>query len=101
MAYDAIRGVLGALLAAQGLRVTSAGGHRAYIESLTAQFSQQQLGVSFAELDSLRQLRNDSEYPQPDLPSAYITDAKDALRVAKTVLGNAKKMVPDLLEFPL
>ena len=58
LAYDAARKACAALLAVQGLRATSAGGHIAVQDVVRAQFR----GV-FAQFPTLRRVRKQSEYP--------------------------------------
>ena len=62
LAYDAARKSATAVLAHQGLRPTSAGGHIAVVETIHAQFPKV---PGLASLDRLRRHRNQPEYPQP------------------------------------
>lgn len=60
LAYDAARKSATALLAHQGLRPTTAGGHIAVVDAMRAQFP----GVpGLTSLDRLRRRRNQAEYP--------------------------------------
>ena len=62
LAYDAARKTATALLAHQGLRPTSAGGHIVIVEAVNAQFP----GVAgLKSIDRLRRRRNQAEYPDP------------------------------------
>lgn len=62
LAYDAARKSATALLAHQGLRPTTSGGHIAVVDVIRAQFP----GVpGLASLDRLRRRRNQAEYPDP------------------------------------
>jgi hypothetical protein len=62
LAYDAARKTATALLAHQGLRPTSAGGHIVVVEAMNAQFP----GVAgLKSIDRLRRRRNQAEYPTP------------------------------------
>lgn len=62
LAYDAARKSATALLAHQGLRPTTSGGHIAVVDSIRAQFP----GVpGLTSLDRLRRRRNQAEYPNP------------------------------------
>jgi hypothetical protein len=62
LAYDAARKSATALLAHQGLRPTTAGGHIAVVDAMRAQFP----GVpGLISLDRLRRRRNQAEYPNP------------------------------------
>lgn len=62
LAYDAARKTATALLAHQGLRPTSAGGHIVIVEAMNAQFP----GVAgLKSIDRIRRRRNQAEYPDP------------------------------------
>jgi hypothetical protein len=91
LAYDAARKAATALLAHQGLRPTSAGGHIAVVETVRAQFPKVPGLVS---LDRLRRRRNQSEYPQP---SSYDPiepeEATDAVTVARHCLTSARRLL--------
>ena len=64
LAYDAARKSATALLAHQGLRPTTSGGHIAVVDAIRAQFP----GVpGLTSLDRLRRRRNQAEYPNPGL----------------------------------
>jgi hypothetical protein len=62
LAYDAARKAATALLAHQGLRPTSAGGHIAVVEAMEAQFPDI---PGLRSLDRMRRRRNQAEYPDP------------------------------------
>ncbi|MGL5811687.1 MAG: hypothetical protein ACRCYQ_17230, partial [Nocardioides sp.] len=59
LAYDASRQALTALLAHQGLRPTTKGGHYAVERATRAQF-----GQGFRQFGALRRRRNELEYPE-------------------------------------
>src|SRR5690606_12555264 len=59
LAYDAARQALTALLAHQGLRPTTKGGHLPVEQAALAQF-----GSGFRVFSALRRRRHDLEYPQ-------------------------------------
>src|SRR5680860_1440219 len=59
LAYDASRQALTALLAHQGLRPTTKGGHYAVEQAARAQF-----GPGFRQFGALRRRRNELEYPE-------------------------------------
>lgn len=59
LAYDASRQALTALLAHQGLRPTTRGGHYAVEQAVRAQF-----GSGFRQFGALRRRRNELEYPE-------------------------------------
>lgn len=91
LAYDAARKSATALLAHQGLRPTTAGGHIAVVDAIRAQFP----GVpGLTSLDRLRRRRNQAEYPNP---SSYdpitIDEAKDAIEVAGGCVSSAGRLL--------
>jgi HEPN domain-containing protein len=91
LAYDAARKAATALLAHQGLRPTTAGGHLAVVEATGAQFP----GVAgLKSLDRVRRRRNQAEYPDP---AGYdpITEeeASEALDVAEATIGAARRLL--------
>lgn len=69
-AYDACRKALAAVLAVQGLRPTSKGGHVAVIDAVRAQLDPP-LGADISRVGVLRRERNRSEYPNPDSLPPY------------------------------
>jgi HEPN domain-containing protein len=91
LAYDAARKAATALLAHQGLRPTTAGGHLAVVETMRAQFP----GVpGLTSLDRLRKRRNQAEYPSP---AGYgpITEeeADEAIEVAVACVTSAERLL--------
>lgn len=83
LAYDAARKAAGALLAAQGLRATTPGGHVAVQEAARA------CSPAFAAFTLLRRRRHDSEYPRPDTPTVTRADAVEALERASEMVASA------------
>ncbi len=94
LAYDAARKAATALLAQQGLRPTTLGGHLAVVEAIRAQFP----GMGgLTSLDRLRRRRNQGEYPDPaGYDSITAQEASDAVIVAETTISAARR----LLEVP-
>jgi uncharacterized protein (UPF0332 family) len=92
LAYDAVRKAATALLAAQGLRPKSAGGHVAVQEAMEAQFGG---GASraFRSFNRLRRQRNDLEYPDDAGPRVDADDVADALRTARADLEFANQIL--------
>ncbi|MEI2779098.1 MAG: HEPN domain-containing protein [Tetrasphaera sp.] len=80
LAYDALRKAAAALLAAQGLRATSRGGHIAIQDTVSAQFGGP--GSPFKSFGRIRRNRNRFEYPDSDTVAAHHEDVDDALSVA-------------------
>lgn len=91
LAYDAARKTATALLAHQGLRPTTAGGHIAIVEAIGGQFP----GVGgLKSIDRLRRRRNQAEYPDPhNYDAVSIDEAHDAIAVARACLDAAEKLI--------
>ncbi len=91
LAYDAARKTATALLAHQGLRPTSAGGHIVIAEAVNAQFP----GVAgLKSIDRLRRRRNQAEYPDPQHYDPINADeVDDAIEVARACLTAAEKLI--------
>jgi HEPN domain-containing protein len=91
LAYDAARQACVALLAQQGLRPTTAGGHYAIEEVIRAQF-----GSSLRAFGGLRRRRNELEYPLYPTEQASPAEAAETLRTAAEIIEAAIKLVPNL-----
>ncbi len=91
LAYDAARKTATALLAHQGLRPTSAGGHIAIVDAISAQFP----GVEgLKSIDRLRRRRNQAEYPDPQNYDPVTTEeVHDAIAAARSTLDAAGKLI--------
>jgi len=91
LAYDAARKTATALLAHQGLRPTSRGGHLAVVETINAQFP----GVGgLKSLDRLRRRRHQSEYPDPQSYDPVTeSEVADAVEIANGCLLAATKLI--------
>lgn len=96
LAYDAARKAATALLAHQGLRPTSTGGHIAVVDAINAQFP----GVEgLKSLDRLRRRRNQAEYPDPrDYDPVTQDEVDDAIAAASACVNAAETLldVPQL-----
>ena len=91
LAYDAARKSATAVLAQQGLRPTSSGGHVVVVEAMRAQFPD---AAGLNSLDRLRRRRNQAEYPQPGSYAAVTTEeVADVLAVAAACLASAHVLV--------
>lgn len=79
------------MLAHQGLRPTTRGGHIAVVDAANAQFP----GVpGLKSLDRLRRRRNQGEYPDPaSYDPITIDDSRDAVEVATLALASARKLL--------
>jgi hypothetical protein len=91
LAYDAVRQAGTALLAQQGLRPTSAGGHVAVERVVRSQF-----GAAFAAYGGLRRRRNEVEYPAHPDESVDADEAAEAVRLAGDLIAAAEKLMPHL-----
>lgn len=91
LAYDAARQACVALLAQQGLRPTTAGGHYAVEEVIRAQF-----GPALRAFGGLRRRSNELEYPLYPTEQATPAEAAETLQTAAELIDAATKLVPDL-----
>ena len=92
LSYDAARKASAALLAVQGLRSTTRGGHIAVVDAVKAQFNDRGGMEIFGRLHALRRRRNRTEYPDLDSPGVNEDDARQALDTAHAVVDAAKKL---------
>ncbi len=91
LAYDAARQACVALLARQGLRPTTAGGHYAVEEAIRAQF-----GAGLRAFGGLRRRRNELEYPLYPTEKASAGEAAETLTTASEIIDAAARLLPDL-----
>ena len=80
LAYDALRKSAASLLAEQGLRATSRGGHIAIQEAAQAQFGS--TVKAFRSFGRIRRARNNFEYPSTIAPGPSPADVRDAITTA-------------------
>ncbi len=94
LAYDAARHACTGLLAHQGLRPTSKGGHYVVEQAIRAQF-----GDAFKPFAALRRRRNELEYPA--FPGEHVEEAEitSALATAGSLIDAAGKLLTDLSVF--
>jgi poly-gamma-glutamate capsule biosynthesis protein CapA/YwtB (metallophosphatase superfamily) len=92
LGYDAARKAA-ALLATQGLRATTRGGHIAVIDAARAQFSDKGGMPVFGRINRLRRRRHDSEYPSDDTPAIATDDADRALTIAGEAVDAARNII--------
>jgi HEPN domain-containing protein len=91
LAYDAARFSCMAVLAQQGLRPTTKGGHLGIDEAVRSQF-----GDVFRPFRALRIRRNELEYPlYPDEPVEE-SEATSAIASARALIDAAEKLLPHL-----
>ena len=87
LAYDAFRKSAASLLASQGLRATSRGGHLAIQEAVIAQFGS--TVRTFRAFSRIRRTRNSFEYPSAATPGPAVDDVTDAVAVATQARDSA------------
>lgn len=88
LAYDAARLSLAAILINQGLRPRGEGAHAVLLEAILAQ-TEPPRQAEFREFDWMRRLRNDTQYPDIDRPTAVSDDVGQAIPAAKAILAHA------------
>jgi hypothetical protein len=94
LAYDDARYSGTAILAQQGLRPTTAGGHDAVEVALPAQF-----GDGFRPFGAMRRRRNELEYPSGPGEPTTCAEAHKAIQGAEGLLPVAKQLLPTLSMF--
>jgi len=91
LAYDAARQAVTGLLAHQGLRPTTKGGHYAVEQAVRAQF-----GPGFRQFGALRRRRNELEYPERPGDDATAEEATEAVDQARAILAAAQGLLDQL-----
>jgi hypothetical protein len=94
LAYDAARFACIALLAQQGMRATTEGGHHAVERAVRAQF-----GEGFRPFADLRRRRNELEYPRLPADTATADEAQQAAEVAERLIAAADTLLGQLSFF--
>jgi uncharacterized protein (UPF0332 family) len=95
--YTAARLALTAILATQGLRPTTKGGHIAPIAAVRAQTGSSG-AAQLRPYDRLRRTRNRTDYPTPE-SSLSADDVTEALPHAAAIVDVATKLLPQLPVF--
>jgi hypothetical protein len=93
LAYDAARKAAVALLAVQGLRSTTKGGHIAVQDAVVAQFGGPDGMAAFAHISRMRRQRHAAEYPSESTPTVIRRDADQAAGDARAVVDAAQALV--------
>jgi len=91
LAYDAARFACTALLAQQGLRGTTAGGHYAVQRAVIRQF-----GSTFEAFGLMRRRRNELEYPELPDETVERRETDDAITSAHSIIEAAGKLLDHL-----
>ncbi|TAJ48068.1 MAG: HEPN domain-containing protein [Herbiconiux sp.] len=92
LAYDAARLSLAATLVNQGLRPRGEGAHAVLLEAVLAQLEPPKQ-KEIREFDWMRRLRNDTQYPDVDRPTARVDDVDQAIPAAEAILERAAKVI--------
>jgi uncharacterized protein (UPF0332 family) len=98
LAYDALRKSAASLLAVQGLRATSRGGHIAIQEAAQAQFGS--TIKAFRSIGRIRRARNSFEYPSTHALGPSRDDVRDAIAAATQAHDAALKILEQNLLTP-
>jgi len=91
LGYDAARQACVGLLAQQGLRPTTKGGHYAVERAVTAQFKD-----GLGTFGALRRRRNQIEYPTTVIDDIDAEEIAEALDTIATMLDKAATLLPNL-----
>jgi hypothetical protein len=83
---------LTAILVNQGLRAGGDCAHAVLLEAVRAQLDPP-LGAVFRPFAWMRPLRNHTEYPSPDHPTATADDVREALPAATAMIDAAAKVI--------
>jgi hypothetical protein len=94
LSYDAARFACTALLAQQGLRPTTGGGHTAVATAVRAQF-----GPGFRAFNTMRRRRDELEYPTIPGETATASEAKEAVTDADSLISAASQLLDQLSLF--
>jgi hypothetical protein len=92
LAYDAARLALAAVLVNQGLKPRGEGAHAVLLEAAIAQLEPPRQ-TEIREFDWMRRLRNDTQYPDIDRPSARVDDVDQAIPAARAIADRAVRLV--------
>lgn len=95
LAYDAARKALTSILVNQGLRAGGDGAHAVLLEAVRAQLDPP-LGAILRPFGWMRPLRNHTEYPSPDHPTASAEDVREAIPAATAMIEAADKVIAQM-----
>jgi hypothetical protein len=101
MAYDSLyaaaRKSLAAVLAVQGLRATSRGGHLAVQHAIEAQLGR--IRHVIKSFSRLRITRNEADYPSEEHPQLTAADIREDLPAAADIVDAMKRLAPRMGPF--
>ena len=92
LTYDAARLALAAILVNQGLKARGEGAHAVLLEVAIAQLEPPRQ-VEIREFDWMRRLRNSTQYPDLDRPSASVDDVDQAVPAARAIVDRAARLL--------
>jgi hypothetical protein len=95
LVYDGARKALTAILVNQGLRAGGDGAHAVLLEVALAQLDPP-LGPVFRPFTWMRPLRNHTEYPTPEHPTAQADDVTEAIPAAATMIETVTKLLDQM-----
>lgn len=95
LAYDAARKALAAILANQGLRPKGLGAHYTVYDAVKAQLHPP-LGPVIDPFNWMRSLRNSTEYPSVETPTASPDDVTEAIPAARKLIDLARRVIDQM-----
>lgn len=99
VSYDAARLALSAILANEGLRITTRGGHYALFEAVSAQLGGSALSATLNPFNRMRRQRNDAEYRSVETPILTHEDVVADIRNAEKMIDAAERVIPNMPKF--
>ena len=93
--YDAARKALWAVLANQGLRPTTKGGHLAVYHAVKAQL-EPPMGQQLRPFDRMRRQRHEAEYPRIDTPELRPDDIRDDVPKIRVIVEIADRVLDNM-----
>ncbi len=96
--YTAARKALAAILANEGLRTTSRGGHVALHQAVVAQLVPP-MGDVLRPFDRMRRNRNELEYPPVDAPEVDEADIAADLPKVEAIVALALRLLDDMAPY--
>lgn len=98
LAYDSARLALAAILINQGLQPRGEGAHAVLLDVVLAQLEPPRQ-AEFREFTWMRRLRNDTQYPDVDRPTAAVEDLDQALPAVRAIIERAETLIPHMPAF--
>jgi hypothetical protein len=95
LVYDGARKALTAILVNQGLRAGGDGAHAVLLDVVMAQLDPP-LGATFRPFSWMRPLRNRTQYPAPEHPTAQGEDVAEAIPAAQAIIDAAAKLLDQM-----